>query len=204
MKDPAIAKLFDSDGDGKANLTGCNSGWFCEFVINHHIKAYGLEDTVEQDQGSYSALIVNTITRQKEGKPVLYYTWTPFWMANVLKIDKDVNWLEVPFTSLPKEQKDLTEKDTSYDGKNLGFAIDNVRILGNKKFLNENPSAKRLFELIQIPIEDINAQNQRFKGGENSIADIQRHAEEWVKNHQDLFDGWVKKAMSTSDNVSTQ
>ncbi|MDJ0676544.1 MAG: glycine betaine/L-proline ABC transporter substrate-binding protein ProX [Calothrix sp. MO_167.B42] len=204
LKDPEIAKLFDSDGDGKANLTGCNSGWFCEFVINHHIKAYGLEDTVEQDQGSYSALIVNTITRQKQGKPVLYYTWTPMWIASVLKVDKDVNWLEVPFTSLPKEQEDLTEKDTSFEGKNLGFAIDNVKILANKKFVSENPSAKRLFELIKIPVEDINAQNQQFKAGENTIADIQRHAQEWIKNNQDLFDGWVKQARLGSSNVSVE
>ena len=204
LKDPEIAKLFDSDGDGKANLTGCNSGWFCEFVVKHHLKAYGLEDTVEQDQGSYSALIVNTITRHKQGKPILYFTWTPMWVGSVLKVDKDVVWLEVPFTSLPKEQAGLTEKDTSFKGKNLGFAIDNVKILANKKFVSENPSAKRFFELIKIPVEDINAQNQRFKAGENSIADIQRHAQEWIKNNQELFDSWVKQARLGSSNVSTQ
>ncbi|MDJ0615756.1 MAG: glycine betaine/L-proline ABC transporter substrate-binding protein ProX [Calothrix sp. MO_192.B10] len=204
LKDPEIAKLFDSDGDGKANLTGCNSGWFCEFVIKHHIKAYGLQDTVEPDQGSYSALIVDTITRQKQGKPVLYYTWTPMWMANVLKVGKDVVWLEVPFTSLPQHQKNLTEKDTSAMGKNLGFAIDNMRIVANKKFLTDNPSAKRLFELIKIPVDDISTQNQRLKDGENSVADVRRHAKEWIKNHQDLFDGWVEKARAASDNASTQ
>ncbi|MEC4816316.1 MAG: glycine betaine/L-proline ABC transporter substrate-binding protein ProX [Scytonema sp. PMC 1069.18] len=198
LKDPAIAKLFDSDGDGKANLTGCNSGWGCEFVIKHHIQAYGLENTVEQDQGSYSALIVDTITRQKQGQPVLYYTWTPMWMANVLKVGKDVTWLEVPFTSLPKEMKNFTEKDTSAMGKNLGFAIDNMRIVANKKFLTNNPPAKRLFEQIKIPVEDISAQNQRLNEGENSIADIRRHANEWVKNHQDLFDSWVEEARRAS------
>lgn len=29
LKDPAIAQLFDTNGDGKADLTGCNPGWFC-------------------------------------------------------------------------------------------------------------------------------------------------------------------------------
>ena len=194
LKEPAIAKIFDSDGDGKANLTGCNSGWACQLVIDHHIKTYGLQDTVEQDQGSYSALIADTITRQKQGKPILYYTWTPMWMANVLKVGKDVSWLQVPFTSLPKEQKDLTEKDTSFDGINLGFAVDNMQILANKEFLADNPSAKRLFESIKVPIEDINAQNQRMNEGENGVADIRRHAQEWVQNNQDLFDGWVEEA----------
>ncbi len=201
LKDPAIAKLFDSDGDGKANLTGCNSGWFCELAINHQIKAYGLQNTVEQDQGSYSALIVNTITRQQQGKPVLFYTWTPTWVSAILKPGKDVVWLEVPFTSLPKELGKITEKDTSYQGKNLGFAIDSMRIVANKKFLADNPTAKRLFELVKISADDINAQNQLLTEGENSIADIRRHAQQWIKNNQDLFDGWVEDARTASGKV---
>lgn len=30
LKDPKIAKLFDANNDGKADLTGCNPGWGCE------------------------------------------------------------------------------------------------------------------------------------------------------------------------------
>ncbi|MEM9809230.1 MAG: glycine betaine/L-proline ABC transporter substrate-binding protein ProX, partial [Cyanobacteria bacterium P01_D01_bin.56] len=53
LKDPEIAALFDSDGDGKANMVGCNTGWACELIIEHHIDEYGLRDTVQQDQGQY-------------------------------------------------------------------------------------------------------------------------------------------------------
>lgn len=42
LKDPQIAKLFDSDDDGKVNLTGCNPGWGGELVIEHHLDVYGL------------------------------------------------------------------------------------------------------------------------------------------------------------------
>ncbi|TRR32917.1 proline/glycine betaine ABC transporter substrate-binding protein ProX, partial [Salmonella enterica subsp. enterica serovar Panama] len=41
LKDPQIAKLFDTNNDGKADLTGCTPGWGCEAVINHQIDAYG-------------------------------------------------------------------------------------------------------------------------------------------------------------------
>ncbi len=57
FQDPKIAQQFDSDGDGKANLVGCNPGWFCESMIDHHIEAYGLQDTVEHDRGQYLALL---------------------------------------------------------------------------------------------------------------------------------------------------
>lgn len=59
LKDPKVAKLFDANGDGKADLTGCNPGWGCEMVIEHHLGAYQLEDTVTHNQGNYAAIIAN-------------------------------------------------------------------------------------------------------------------------------------------------
>ena len=74
LKDPKIAKLFDTNGDGKADLTGCTPGWGCEAVINHQIDAYGLNNKVVHNQGNYAAMMADTIARYKEGKPILYYT----------------------------------------------------------------------------------------------------------------------------------
>lgn len=74
LKDPKIAKLFDTNGDGKADLTGCNPGWGCEGAINHQLAAYGLTNTVTHNQGNYAAMMADTISRYKEGKPVFYYT----------------------------------------------------------------------------------------------------------------------------------
>ena len=65
LKNPKIAKLFDSDGDGKANLTGCNPGWGCELVIEHQLDAYKLRDTIEHDQGNYDVLLAATLGRYK-------------------------------------------------------------------------------------------------------------------------------------------
>ncbi|WP_198954167.1 glycine betaine/L-proline ABC transporter substrate-binding protein ProX [Moorena bouillonii] len=199
LKDPKIAKLFDFDGNGKANLAGCIPGWGCELVIEHHLDAYGLRDTVEHDQGEYSVLIANTIARYKQGKPVLYYTWTPLWLATVLKPGEDVVWLEVAQTNLPGPQKGLTEKHTSIDGKNLGFAVDQIRFVANKKFIAANPAARKLFELFKMPIEDINAESLRAKNGEDTPADIYRHSQEWIKNNQDLFDSWVEEARNVGE-----
>ncbi|MGB3405212.1 MAG: glycine betaine/L-proline ABC transporter substrate-binding protein ProX [Microcoleaceae cyanobacterium] len=194
LKNPEIAQLFDTDNDGKANLTGCNPGWGCEAVIEHHLNVYELEETVEHDQGSYEALIANTVARYRQGKPVLYYTWTPYWLGVELKPGEDVIWLEVPFTDLPGEQSKITAEETSANGKNLGFAVDTIQILANQQFIEANPTAKRLFEVIEIPLTDINTQNQRIKNGEDTPEDIRRHAEEWVENNQQQFDSWIETA----------
>ncbi len=200
LKDPKIAKLFDSDGDGQANLTGCTAGWMCEKVINHHLQVYGLEDTVEQIQGDYSSLLADTLARYRQGQPILYFTWTPHWLASVLKVGEDVEWLSVPFTSLLETQGNFTAKDTSFNGKNLGIPIDKIRILANKKFLQANPVAKVLFEEISIPISDVNEQQEKVQNGENKPADIRRHAEEWIANNQALFDSWLEVAINGNSN----
>ncbi|WP_158782660.1 glycine betaine/L-proline ABC transporter substrate-binding protein ProX [Pantoea sp. BAV 3049] len=194
LKDPKLAKLFDSNGDGKADLTGCTPGWGCEAVINHQIQAYGLSNTVTHNQGNYSAMIADTITRFKEGKPILYYTWTPYWVSDVLVPGRDVVWLQVPYSSMPGAQKDIDTKLPN--GANYGFPVNVMHIVANKAWAEKNPAAAKLFSEMKLPIADINAQNSRMHQGQSSEADINAHVDGWIKAHQAQFDGWVKDALA--------
>ena len=196
LKDPKLAKLFDTNGDGKADLTGCNPGWGCEGVIEHQLTAFKLRDTVTHSQGSYSALMADTLTRFKQGKPILYYTWTPNWVSGVLRPGQEVVWLEVPFSSLPGEQSKLDTKLPN--GKNYGFTLNNQHIMANKAFAEKNPAAGKLFEVMVLPIGDINSQNQRMNAGENKQQDVARHTDGWIKAHQKTFDGWIAQAMAAA------
>ncbi len=197
LQKPENARLFDADGDGQADLTGCNPGWGCERVIEHHLDAYGLRNTVEHNQGQYFALMGDTITRYEQRESILFYTWTPLWVSAVLQPGEDTIWLEVPRTDLPEEQQATAEATTvSVNGKpkNLGFAVDQIGILANQKFADNNPAAVKFFEQVKIPIDDINAQNKLMREGEDSEEDIRRHAQEWVNENQEQFDKWIKQA----------
>ncbi|WP_338557619.1 glycine betaine/L-proline ABC transporter substrate-binding protein ProX [Erwinia sp. E_sp_B04_7] len=196
LKDPKLAKLFDTNDDGKADMTGCTPGWGCEAVINHQLKAFDLSKTVEHNQGNYSAMIADTITRFKEGKPILYYTWTPYWVSDVLVPGRDVVWLQVPFTSMPGAQKDVETKLPN--GANYGFPVNTMHIVANKAWAEKNPAAAKLFSEMKLPIADINAQNSRMHDGQSSEADINAHVDGWIKAHQAQFDGWVKDAMAAA------
>ncbi|NET40902.1 glycine betaine/L-proline ABC transporter substrate-binding protein ProX [Okeania sp. SIO2B3] len=199
LKDPEIAKLFDSDGDGKANLVGCNPGWFCELIIDNQIEAYGLKDTVEHNRGQYTILLADAITRYQQGKSIIYYGYNPHWIYTVLTPGEDAIWLEVPFTSLPKSMGNLTEKDTSLDGKNLGFPLLQQHIVANKKFLEANPVAGKWFELVQIPVADMNVESLRIKEGEDKPEDIMRHGQEWINNNQQKYDSWLETAIKAAN-----
>ncbi|MBB3221241.1 glycine betaine/L-proline ABC transporter substrate-binding protein ProX [Pseudoduganella umbonata] len=193
LRDPELAKLFDHDGDGKADLTGCDPGWGCEAMIENHLDAYKLRTTVSHVQGSYPALIADTIGRHQRGEPVLYYTWTPYWVSGVLVPGKDVVWLQVPFSSNPEKA------DTRLaDGSDYGFSINTTRIVVNRAWAERNPAAVKLFEVMRLPIADISAQNERMRSGENTQADIARHTEGWIKYHQQLFDSWIAQALAAA------
>lgn len=194
LQDPQIARLFDSDGNGKANLVGCNPGWGCAAVTEHHLEVYGLTSTVQFVQGEYDALIADTITRLQQGEPILAYAYSPHWAGAFLQPQENVVWLEVPFTSLPEEQADVDRVNTVVDGRNLGFAVDRIRVVANADYLRANPVARRWLELVSIPIEDVNAQQKRVHDGEKSPEDIRRHALEWIEANRERFEGWLEQA----------
>lgn len=194
LKDPKLAKLFDTNGDGKADLVGCTPGWGCDDVINHQIAAYGMSDTVTANQGNYAAMMADTIARYKEGKPIFYFTWTPYWVSDILKPGKDVVWIEVPYSSMPGKQKDI---DTTLpNGKNYGFPVNSERIVANRAWAEKNPAAAKLFAIMKLPLADINAENAMMHAGHASEADINEHVDGWISAHQQVFDGWVKTALA--------
>ena len=196
LKDPEIAKLFDVDGDGKADLFGCTPGWGCQETIDHQLQAYDLLDAITHKKGSYSALIAEVISRHRAGKPIFYYTWTPYWVSARLTPGQDVVWLQVPYSSLPGDQAGI---DTEWlNGRNYGFTVNTQHIIVNRDFAEKNPAATKLFSVMYLPVEDINLQNLRMNEGENQPSDIERHVDAWIKAHQATFDAWIDEALKAA------
>ncbi|GLR45289.1 glycine betaine ABC transporter substrate-binding protein [Mesorhizobium amorphae] len=196
LKDPALAKLFDIDGDGKADLYGCDPGWGCERIIEYQLDAYGLRDTVHQLQGSYETIMADAIERIKAGKPTIYYSWTPMWLSNVLRPGHEVEWLTVTSTALPEEQAGLATEVAGIG--NVGFPVNTQHVLANTAFLDKNPAARKWFELLTVPIEDINAENQLVHDGQNTRADVHKHAEAWKEKHKTQWDAWIADAKAAT------
>lgn len=206
LADSDIAAEFDVDGDGRADLIGCNEGWACAEVIDYHLQEYGLNSTVEHLQGDYAPLLETVVTRQRQGEPVLFYTWTPNWTVDELVPGDAVVWLEVPYPSLPVDQRDL-ESETVITGVKgcvadpctLGFPRNDIRAVANTEFLAANPAVRSLLEQVTIPLDDIAAQNARLVSGEGDETDIRRHAQEWMATHRDLVDDWLTQARAIAE-----
>ncbi|QKJ22469.1 glycine betaine/L-proline ABC transporter substrate-binding protein ProX [Poseidonibacter lekithochrous] len=189
LNKPEIAKLFDVDGNGKADLTGCSAGWGCEKVIEHQLDAYGLRDNIDHRQGSYSALIADTIAQYKTGKPILYYTWTPYWVSGKLVPGKDVVFLQVTHSANPN-----TASTKLPNGADYGFNINHQRIVANASINTKNKDIAKLFDIVKLSVNDVSGQNMLMANGQNKEKDIQRHVQSWLKTNSTKVDAWIKEA----------
>jgi len=206
FKRPEVQRAFDHDGDGKADLFGAPDGWKVTEVMAHHIETYGLEDHVNLKKASYNALFADVIGTHAAGKGVLFYTWTPNWSVYKLKPGKDVMWINVPEIKPLPEFADSADKMVASgivgavsDPIKLGFVINDIRIVANKKFVEANPAAKKLFEVFRVSVADISAQNAKMKNGENKMKDIEKHVDEWIAAHQETWQSWLKQARDAAN-----
>lgn len=200
---PDVAAAFDEDGNGKADLIGCNEGWGCNTQISEHIDRLDWGDNVEQVVGQYSELIADVEAKVSAGDPVLFYTWTPNWTVDVLAPGTDVVWLESP--ALPSDEGETTAEGlagcaTASDACDLGWLVNDIRVVANDDFLSENPTAQALFEAVKIPLDDIAQQNAEMNAAGESYtdADIAQDAAEWIEANRATVDGWLEQARSST------
>lgn len=201
FKRTEVKKAFDSNGDGKADLTACPPGWGCEKAIAHHMNVYDLEDHINPVKAAYEAGMASALGSFQSGGPIFFYTWAPNWTIFKLKPGKDVMWINVPRIMPMEAQKGSTDMMTVSgiegavtDPVKLGFVVNDIRITANKRFLAENPPVKRFFEVFKLDLNDINSQNTRMNEGEQSQKDINRHVDEWIAKNKDTYNGWLTEA----------
>jgi glycine betaine/proline transport system substrate-binding protein len=201
FKRPEVKEAFDSNGDGKADLTACPPGWGCEKVIGHHLDVYGLADHINPVKAAYEAGMASALGDYKSGKPVFFYTWTPNWTVYKFKPGEDVMWINVPEIKPTEAQAEAEDRMTvaGVDGAvsdpvKLGFVVSDIMVVANKDFLDKNPAAAKFLEVFNLPLSDINAQNTLMNEGQKSEKDIERHAAEWISKNQDKWNGWLDEA----------
>jgi glycine betaine/proline transport system substrate-binding protein len=201
FKRPEVKEAFDNNGDGKADLVACPPGWGCETTITYHLDVYGMNDHINPIKAGYTAGMADALANYNTGKPVFFYTWAPNWTIFKFKPGKDVMWINVPeIKARPVEMEAVDRMTVSgvegavSDPIKLGFVVADIQIVANKKFLAENPAAKKFFELFTLPLADINEQNTKMQNGEKSQKNIERHAAEWVEKNQEQWARWLAAA----------
>jgi glycine betaine/proline transport system substrate-binding protein len=205
FKRPEVKKAFDSNGDGKADLVACPPGWGCENTIEYHLDIYGMREHINSIKAGYTASMADTLARYKNGEPIFFYTWAPNWTIFKFKPGKDVMWIDVPEIRPREVDMEAADRMTVAgvegavnDPAKLGFVGADIQIAANKKFLDNNPAARKFFELFTLSLSDINEQNTKMHSGEKSRKEIDRHADEWIAKNRITWDGWLQSARASA------
>jgi glycine betaine/proline transport system substrate-binding protein len=211
FKRPEVRKAFDANGDGKADLVGCPPGWGCHEVISHIMDVYGLHKYINVISAGYAASFADALARYKNGQPILYYTWTPNFTVYKLQPGKQVVWINVPYNAPTKSQKPFEKymtqsniKGAVTDPIKMGFVANNIDAVANKDFVDKNPAAKKLFEEITIPLNDISQMTNEINGGKDTAKDIKAMAQAWIQAHQSEVDQWLSAARQAATQASAQ
>ena len=207
--DPELIAVYDatdtSPGDGVVQILVCPDGWTCDDIFAETIEFNGW-DNLEAVRAGYDAMFAEAVAKVADGDPVIVYTWSPSGYLTRLIPGDNVVWLAVEhenvldgsttgafdFDDFPPAALGLEycTNDPCY----TGFAAADIRVVANNDFLAANPAARKLFELVTLTVIDVALQNVRFDEGENTNADVNRHAAEWIEANRAQVDEWLTAA----------
>ena len=206
FKRPEVKEAFDRNGDGRADLVACPPGCGCEEVIEHHLDVYDLREHVNDIKAAYTASFADAMAAHRAGEPVFYYTWTPNFTVFELVPGEDVVWINTPGVDPAPAEADLAEfmvvegvQGAVTDPLTMGFAANDIQVVANDEFLEANPAAARLFEVVEIDLVDISGMTLRFIEGEDSDQAVAAMAEEWIAENRAAVDAWLEEARAASN-----
>lgn len=210
--DPELVALFDSDGNGKAEVNGCPEGWGCWAILDETITFNGWEniEQVSVDEEQFPNRVAESASKVDAGTPVLQYTWSPSGYLTSLRPGDNVLWLDMGGQEAvldgsitpDRDYNDLTPPPLTgactADPCWLGWPAASIQVTARNEFLNANPAARALFENVELKVLDVARANVKYDTGETSEEDIARHAQEWINENRPLVDQWLTAARSAA------
>lgn len=183
---PEIAKLMDSDGNGKGEIWVGAPGWASANVNQVKVRDYGLlpfMDPIRADQSVMTATVGDSI-RKNIGYAFYCYSPHAIWFQHdVVRLE------EPPFD--PAKYKALQPSDDPnwYENSKVMTedALKQVQIAYSKSLEGRSPAITELLKNIKLTGDDVSNFAFQIEGGKDASA----VAKEWVAANSDRVDGWL-------------
>ena len=200
LDNPEAVAHFDKDGNGRADINGCDDGWGCQKVINDTIAQNGWGDRIEQISATHAALFGESQASFEQGDPVLQYVWTPTAFVGQLVPGRDVLWLAVDPGSALEGQDGVSNLGASCtnDPCTTMFTPSDIVVTANNDWLDDNPAARALLENFVMDPVAVAVVAVGIETGANSQDDINNAADEWIANNRDVVDALLATARAAA------
>ena len=183
---PEIAKLMDSDGNGKGEIWVGAPGWASANVNEVKVRDYGLlpfMEAIRADQAVMTATVGDSI---RKGMGYAFYCYSP----HAIWFQHDIVRLEEPafdaaqYNALqPSDDPDWYEKSKVMTED----ALKKVQIAYSKSLASRSPAIAELLANIKLDGETVSDFAFQIEGGKDAAA----VAKDWVAANSDRVDSWL-------------
>ena len=186
LKNPEIAAMFDSDGDGLGEYWAGDVTWASTKRWQIKFKSYGLDKLWEPNIISSDTFKAGLAAAYAASQPQLFYYWTP----EALHVQYDLTPLEEPARFDGCEDVDLdAENWLEVSEFSCANSSASVYIAYSSSLEDRNPAVAAMLSRMQLTGDEIGVWIQEMFDKKRDPADV---AEEWIADNQDLVNSWIK------------
>ncbi len=185
LKDPEVAAMFDTDGNGKGEYWAGDASWKSTKIWQVKMKDYGLSELWEPNIISDATFKAQLKTNYGNQKPILFYYWTP-------------EWIHAAYDITPLSEPAHTEgcMDLQLDGEDwlevskAGCKTPDAEVFisFSKSLEQRNPAAAKLLKNMKLDPAVVNGWILEIGRDEKDPQDV---AEKWVEENMDTVNKWI-------------
>ncbi len=198
VEDPEASARFDRDGNGQADIVMCDRGPRCDELFSA-LESAGVADGLDLRTDDYIDAMLAVVGEQIAGDPVLFAHHQPFWASGTMILGDDIVWLSFADDSLPGEV-DVPDTDCPAETCRLGVEVDDIAVAANQCFLDENPAARRLIELIELPELDVSVMHRAVTEERDPFG----VSATWIDENRPTVEDWLAEARTYAANTDPQ
>lgn len=183
---PEVAKLMDSDGNGKGEIWIGAPGWASANVNEVKVRDYGLMpfmEPIRADQAVMTATVADSI---KKGNGYAFYCYSPhaiWFQFDIVRLEEPAFDPEKYIAIQPSDDPDWFKKSKVMTED----ALKKVQIAYSKSLKDRSPAIAELLANIQLDGETVSGFAYEIEGGKDAAVVIK----EWVAKNSDRVDGWL-------------
>ncbi len=184
---PEVAKLMDSDGNGRGEIWIGAPGWASANANEVKVRDYGLMDFMEPIRAEQSVMVATVADSITKDQGYAFYCYAPhaIWFMH------DIVALEEPAFDPAKYVLLQPADDADWFEKSKVMTEDKIKEIqiGYSKSLEQrSPAIASLLANISLDTETVSGWAFEIAGNGRDAHEV---LQEWVNNNSDRVDGWL-------------
>ena len=184
---PEVAKLMDSDGDGKGEIWIGAPAWASANVNEVKVRDYGLLPfitPIRAEQSVMQAAVGDTIAK---GRGYAFYCYSPhaiWFLHDIVRLE------EPPYDPAKYVMFQPSDDPDWYENSKVASedALKNVQVAYSKSLKDRSPVIYEFLQNMSLTDEDVSYFAFQIAGKKRDASEV---VKEWIQENSDRVDSWL-------------